>query len=103
MKQNCNCERRKPSYEVKLKIYNFSKSMLEYKKLVESTSLDDAIKNQKSEMDKIFKKHFEDTDQDKELFNDLVDMTLLGFATGGTIDLDAIRKDLEHDRQNTLN
>ena len=75
-----------PSYEVKLKIYNFSLDILEYKKLVESIEIEKAMEIQEQEFDKIFKKNFEDTKKDRELFNSLISISLFAFMHGKTIE-----------------
>lgn len=93
-----------PSHEVKLKIYNFSLDILEYKKLIEKLNdVEKAMEIQDQELDKIFKKHFEDTEKDRDLFNGLVSRALFAFMHRKTIDVDAIKKELEHDRKNNLN
>lgn len=105
----CDCPSCNPSYEVKLKIYNFSVDMLEYKKLVESYDVeaDDFMQTmadlQEKEFDRIFKKNFEDCEKDRALFHSLVNKVLFNFASGKTIDVAAIKKELDHERANNLN
>ena len=62
-----------------------------------------ACEIQDQEFEKIFKKHFEDTKKDRDLFDGLISMSLFAFMHGKTIDIDAIKKELDHERQNNLN
>lgn len=96
-----------PNHETKLKMLGFAEGMVEYKKTAQKFFLESKDLNtekieamQEKEFDKIFKLHFQDTDDDRALFHSLVTEALWNFAHGRTIDVKEMKKDIENERQN---
>lgn len=101
------CEmQRNPDHETKIKIVRFTKDMLVYKERAEvflkgsGMNIEALEKMQSEELDKIFKSHFKDTEDDHLLFHDLVTKMLFAFALGDSFDTEAMERDLENDRAN---
>lgn len=97
----------KPDHETKLKMLGFSKDMNAYKKRAEKffresddLTFDKIEEMQNEELDKIFKRNFQDTDDDKLLFEQLVTRTLWAFATGRQVDTNHLEKRIQDERQN---
>lgn len=93
-----------PSYDIRLKIYNFSLDILKAKDYVESNfkpeELEKVHEYMESQKEKL-SKHFSLDEQ--ELFERIYLSSIFAFSRGMSIDTDGIRKELENDRQNSLN